>query len=252
MQAAAVCNPGGSAPILLVCEHASRFIPPEYGNLHLDAQALSSHIAFDLGAAEVARAISDELDAPLVEGAVSRLVLDCNRVLDAPDLIPERSERFEIPGNKGLTSAERSRRIQEGHEPFHRTVEEALANIESVRCIATIHSFTPVYDGQARKVELGVLHDADSRLADRVLELAKDFTPLAAMRNEPYGPGDGVLYTLRRHAVERGIPSVMLEVRNDLIVTRDQQQKTGKMLAALISEAAGRLGSARAAEKAAA
>ena len=252
MQAAVVRNPGGTAPILLVCEHASRFIPPEYGNLGLDVQALSSHIAFDLGAAEVARAISDELDAPLVEGAVSRLVLDCNRVLDAPDLIPERSERYEIAGNKVLTSAERSRRIQEVHEPFHRTVEETLSRIESVRCFATIHSFTPVYDGRARKVELGVLHDADARLADLVLELATDFTPLEAMRNKPYGPGDGVLFTLRRHAVERGIPSVMLELRNDLIFTREQQQKTGKMLAALISEAADRLESAQAAEKVAA
>ena len=248
MQAAAVCNPGGSAPILLVCEHASRFIPPEYGNLGLETQALSSHIAFDLGAAEVARAISAELDAPLVEGAISRLILDCNRTLDAPDLIPERSERFEIPGNKGLTSAERNRRIENVHEPFHRTVEETLASIESVRCIATIHSFTPVYNGQARTVELGVLHDADSRLANRVLELANDFIPLQTMRNQPYGSGDGVLYTLRRHAVERGIPNVMLEVRNDLIAAPEDQQRIGKALASIISEAADRLESAQSAE----
>lgn len=237
-------NPGGKSPVLLICEHASPHLPDEFGNLGLSDEALSSHIAYDPGALEVARAMSGELDAPLVEGRVSRLAIDCNRDIGAPDLVPERSEIYEIPGNSALPAEEKARRIHEIHDKFHGAVEEILNETGRIGCVATIHSFTPVYFGRRRGTELGVLHDACAQFADLVIELAPGFVSLRADRNEPYGPADGVLYTIRRHAIERGLPNVMLEIRNDLIKSREQQLKVGKALAELLAAALERLGTA--------
>ncbi len=237
-------NPEGESPVLLICEHASPHLPDEFGNLGLSDEALSSHIAYDPGALEVARTMSSELDAALVAGRVSRLALDCNRDIGAPDLIPERSEIYEIPGNRALPADEKARRIREIHDKFHESVETILDEPGRIGCVATIHSFTPVYFGVRRSTELGVLHDACAKFADLVIKLAPCFTPLRAGRNEPYGPADGVLYTIRRHAIERGLPNVMLEIRNDLIRSRDQQSETGKALAELLAAALERLGTA--------
>ena len=228
--------------MLLICEHASPCLPDEFGNLGLSDEALSSHIAYDPGALEVARAMSCELDAALVAGRVSRLVLDCNRDIGAPDLVPERSEIYDIPGNRALPADEKARRIREIHDKFHGAVEALLNEPGRIGCVATIHSFTPVYFGVRRSTELGVLHDACAKFADLVIELAPGFTPLRADRNEPYGPADGVLYTIRRHAIGRGLPNVMLEIRNDLIRSQEQQSEVGKALAELLASALQRLG----------
>lgn len=234
-------NPEGESPILLICEHASPHLPDEFGTLGLPDEALSSHISYDPGALEVARAMSGELDAALVEGRVSRLALDCNRDVGSPDLVPERSEIYDIPGNRALPADEKARRIREIHDRFHGAVEAILDESERIGCMATIHSFTPVYFGVRRSTELGVLHDACAKLADLVIELAPGFTSLRANRNEPYGPADGVLYTIRRHAIERGLPNVMLEIRNDLIRSQEQQSEVGKALAELLAAARERL-----------
>lgn len=244
IRAVETLNPEGESPILLICEHASPHLPDEFGNLGLSDEALSSHIAYDPGALEVARAMSGELDAVLVAGRVSRLALDCNRDPGAPDLVPERSEIYEIPGNRALPADEKARRIREIHGKFHEAVGAILDELGRIGCVATIHSFTPVYFGARRSTELGVLHDACAKLADLVIELAPRFTPLRADRNKPYGPTDGVLYTIRRHAIERGLPNVMLEIRNDLIRSQDQQSEVGKALAKLMAAALERLGTA--------
>lgn len=228
-------NGGGRAPLLLVCEHASNRIPAEFGGLGLDAEVRSSHVAWDPGALAVAEALSRRLDAPLVYSTVSRLVYDCNRPPDAPDAMPARSEVFDIPGNAGLDTAERARRTRLYYEPFRKLLAETLA--QGRRAMVTVHSFTPVYMGRRRDVELGVLHDSDSRLADAILELAPRFCPLEARRNAPYGPRDGVTHSLREHALPAGIPNVMLEIRNDLIASPQAQQQVAASLAPLITAA---------------
>ena len=108
---------------MLACEHASNFMPREYGTLGLDPAELDRHIAWDPGALSVARAMAALLDAPLVASKISRLVIDCNRPLDAPDLIAEVSETTRIPGNRGLDAEERRRRIALAYEPFHAAID---------------------------------------------------------------------------------------------------------------------------------
>lgn len=213
---ARVMNATGDHPVVLVCEHASRYVPAEFGGLGLTSEALSSHIAWDPGALETAERLSALLDAPLVHSGVSRLIYDCNRPPDAPGAMPQRSEIYDIPGNRDLDGAQRARRIETYYRPFERLVEETLNARPGMPVLVTIHSFTPVFKGKPRSVEIGILHDVDTRFADVLLSVSGGYN---VQRNQPYGPGDGVTHTLRRHALPHRLPNAMIEIRNDLIAT---------------------------------
>ena len=226
-------NPGGSSSVLLVCEHASSFIPPEFNCLGLRDELCKSHVAWDPGAMAVAQRLAENLDASLVAGGVSRLVYDCNRPPTAPDAMPTRSEVIDIPGNLGLSRADRDHRVQTYYAPFQRALKSKIAKTANP-VIVTIHSFTPVYHGQQRAVEIGVLHDKDTRLADAMLALATDHTQANVQRNQPYGPEHGVTHTLVEHAVPDGHFNVMLEIRSDLIRTEAEQIRMADMLAGWI------------------
>ncbi len=238
-------NPTGQSPVLLVCEHASCHIPTAMKALGVSGAARNSHIAWDPGALAVARAMSSHFDAVLIASTVSRLVYDCNRPPDAPDAIPVESERHSVPGNVGLTAAERAERVARFYAPFRASVASALrATAEPI--LVTVHSFTPVYAGTSRSVEIGVLHDRDARLADAMLACARDHTEADVRRNEPYGPEDGVTHTLTEHALPAGCPNVMLEIRNDLIADAPSQCAMARMLARWLTEACTHLESGRA------
>lgn len=234
---AALYNPGGSSPILLICEHASNFIPASFNGLGLDSEALSSHIAWDPGALAVAKELSRSLDAMLVHSNASRLLFDCNRPPGAVDAIAVRSEKYTIPGNCELDDHAIAERIQQFYKPFCTLVEQTIERGDHIRGIVTIHSFTPEYHGQARAVELGVISDADSRLADQMLAYAPTCTSMLVAHNLPYGPEHGVTHTLKLHGIENGLLNVMLEIRNDLIAEEKQQKDFALMLQKLIGEA---------------
>lgn len=235
-------NEGGQFPALVVCEHASNFVPADYAGLGVSTETLQSHVAWDPGADEVARALSAGLDAPYARGEISRLVYDCNRPPSALDAMPEKSEIFEIPGNRDLSSDERSKRIVTIYEPFRACLAASIRERADLAALITIHSFTPVYRGERRSVELGILHDTDSRLADRMLENAQHHTEFEVRRNEPYGPDDGVTHTLREHGLANGLLNVMIEIRNDLVASPQDCRRMGKLLQDWIGEALSSLG----------
>lgn len=222
-------NAGAKASVVLVCEHASRDIPAHFDGLGIDAAARESHVAWDPGALSVAREMSDELDAVLVAGRVSRLVYDCNRPPEAIGAMPAQSEIFAIPGNATLDEAARAERVARYYEPFRATLAATIKRVDAP-VIVTVHSFTPIYHGKPRRVEIGILHDSDTRLADAMLAVAPEFTDLKVERNEPYGPQDGVTHTLKEHGLVHGHPHVMLEIRNDLITTEAEQQQMAAMI----------------------
>ena len=222
-----VFNAGGRSDVVLVCEHASFYIPAEFNSLGLQAPALQSHIAWDPGAMVMAKRLSNLLDAKLVYSTVSRLVYDCNRPTSAVDAIPEISEATVIPGNQNLDEDARQDRVNRFYRPFEAKLASVLSDKTSP-VLVTIHSFTPRYLGNERTVELGILHDSDTRLADNLLAVAGGFQ---IARNQPYGPEDGVTHTLRHHALPAGIPSVMIEVRNDLLSTKAQCEEMAGHLA---------------------
>lgn len=218
---AEVVRPEGGGPLVLACEHAACHIPAEYGDLGLSGPALRSHAAWDIGARDVALALSSLFDAPLVAGVVSRLVYDLNRPLDAASAIPAKSEVYDIPGNSGLSAEERAARHARWHDPFHAALAQVLDGRRG-GAFVTVHSFTPVYNGARREVEIGYLHDAGDGLARAALAAEEARGRYRSALNEPYAASDGVTYTLRKHGEARGLPSLMIEVRNDLIDTEDK------------------------------
>lgn len=229
-------NAAGASSAVIVCEHASHFIPPEYDCLGLDCEAALSHAAWDPGALGVTRRLAEVLDAATLTGTISRLVYDLNRPPSAHDATPLKSEQIAVPGNVGLTDADRARRVSDVYVPFQEALKTQLAKTKNPVLI-TVHSFTPIYHGQPRAVEIGVLHDADTRLADAMLAISDKHTSLNVQRNSPYGPEHGVTHTLREHAIRDGRPNVMLEIRNDLIKTDTQQVHFADMIAAWAAEA---------------
>ncbi|MER9402950.1 N-formylglutamate amidohydrolase [Mesorhizobium caraganae] len=228
-----VTNPGGSSPFVLTCDHASNFLPAEFGTLGLPAEDLSRHIAWDPGALPVARRMAAALDATLIETRISRLVIDCNRTLDAPDLVPPVSETTIIPGNAGLSDTQRAERIALSWRPFHDTIADIIddrqARGQETRLVS-VHSFTPVYKGRSRPWHIGIIHDDDRRLASPLIAALQRLSGVTVGINEPYSPADRVYFTLERHARSRGLPCAMIEIRNDEISGEAGQRKWADLL----------------------
>jgi predicted N-formylglutamate amidohydrolase len=228
-------NADGAGPVVLVCEHAANHIPAAFGGLGLEAAVQQSHVAWDPSALAVAMGLSVALDSPLVAGTVSRLLYDCNRPPEAESAMPARSEVFDIPGNNNLSDAQKQNRTATIYRPFCAAVSDVLAARKhrgQGSAIVTIHSFTPIYFGKPRAVEIGILHDIDTRLADAML--AVDLPGRRVERNEPYGPQDGVTHSLKLHGIANGLANVMIEIRNDLVRTpTDEAAMTAEILALL-------------------
>lgn len=230
----------GAAPIVLICEHASSLIPAEFEDMGLGPEIRASHAAWDIGAEQVAARMSALLDAPMLSCGVSRLLYDCNRPQSAPDSIPARSEVFEIPGNVGLSAGEAARRYRLIHEPFHLAATQ-LVDLQAERlgrpvAVVTVHSFTRIYNGEPREVELGFLCDSDNRLSEAALQVEGAKGRFKAALNAPYSAADGVTYSLARHAEEKGLLSTMIEIRNDLIDSEAGAQDMADHLADTIRQ----------------
>ena len=233
-----VTNPGGSSPFVLTCDHASNFMPAKFGTLGLPAEDLFRHIAWDPGALPVARRMAAALDATLIETRISRLVIDCNRPLDAPDLVPPVSETTIIPGNAGLSDTQRAERIALSWRPFHDTIaniiDDRLARGQETRLVS-VHSFTPVYKGKNRPWHIGIIHDDDRRLASPLIAALRRLSGVTVGVNEPYSPADRVYFTLERHARSRGLACAMIEIRNDEISGETGQRKWADLLTGIFS-----------------
>ncbi|MDD8023210.1 MAG: N-formylglutamate amidohydrolase [Paracoccaceae bacterium] len=238
----AVIVEGAEAPgrFVLVCEHASNHFPARWGDLGLDAAARAAHIAWDPGALGLAQGLAAHLDAVLVRATTSRVIYDLNRPPHAPGAMPVRSEIYDIPGNHALPATERRARTEALYLPFHAALDAQIARRLAqgiAPVLVTVHSFTPVFNGVARAVELGVIHDADPRYAKAIAAEARAQTGLNVQINAPYSAADGVTHTLARHATPIGLPHVMLELRNDLIATPAAQQAMATQLAPLLRAA---------------
>ena len=237
--AARVTNPEGSSPYVFTCDHASNFVPQAFGTLGLAPEEFERHIAWDPGALPVARLMAKALDATLVETCVSRLIIDCNRPLDAHNLIPETSETTTIPGNAGLSAADRQARIDLAWRPFHdaveQTIEARLAAGRETRLVS-VHSFTPVYFGKQRPWHIGVIHDEDERIATPLVRALNAVAGTTVGVNEPYSPADLVYFTLEKHARSRGLACAMIEIRNDVIADEAGQVRWARLLSAILGK----------------
>lgn len=232
-------NEDGRSPVVLICEHASNHIPARYDGLGLAPADLLRHIAWDIGAAALARRLSALLDAPLFLSGYSRLLIDCNRPPGSPTSIPSRSEDTLIPGNQALARDEIERREAEFFAPFQDRIARFLdARTEAGRpsTILGVHSFTPVFLGQARIWHAGVLYRNSTWLGARLLASLRSDLGLTVGDNEPYRILPDEDYTVPVHGDARGLPAALLEVRQDLLATCDGVEAWAQRIAKALGE----------------
>lgn len=215
-----VHNDRGKAAILLVCDHASEAIPRRLGDLGVTDADRRRHIGYDIGAAMVARRLAAAFDAPLVLSGYSRLVVDCNRRLDDPTAMPPISDGTVIPGNRDLGAEERAARVEALYAPYHRTIADRLDRFmaRGVRpAFISVHSCTPVMAGFARPWHVGVLWNRDDRISGPLIAALERDGSLCVGDNQPYSGRGPHGFTVPHHAEPKGLPHVMLEIRQDLI-----------------------------------
>jgi predicted N-formylglutamate amidohydrolase len=224
------------AGLILLCDHAGNAFPPEYGTLGLPEAQLRRHIAYDIGAAAVTRAIAAALDVPAVLTRFSRLLIDPNRGADDPTLIMRLSDGAVIPGNRHLDAAERVKRTARYYRPYHDNIENVIE-----RCIGagvppsiiSIHSFTESWKGVPRPWHVGILWDRDARLSGPMLDHFHADGGLIVGDNEPYkGSLEGDC--LWQHATARGLPNALIEIRQDLIRDAQGQRQWAERIIALV------------------
>lgn len=237
-------NRDGRAAVLLVCDHASRSIPPELANLGLEESELSRHIAWDIGAAAVTRALSARLDAPAVLGGFSRLIIDPNRYPGHEASILERADGVVVPGNRGLDKAQRASREAAFFRPYHDALSKCLAALQHrgpPPAVLSIHSFTPMLEGVRRPWEIGILWDRDTRLPVPLIQrLSAD--GIVTGDNQPYNARDGIGYTIVEHAEPDSLLHALIELRQDLIDTRHGVEAWAARLGEVLSDLLGTMG----------
>ena len=229
------------SPFVIICDHASRRLPRALDSLGLSSAALATHIAWDIGALGVARALASALDAFVAWQRYSRLVIDCNRPLCSADSIVTRSEHTDVPGNANVTAADATARAAEIFSPYHAEIRNHLDTRRAAHrpaMLVSVHSFTPVFLDVARPWHCGVLFNRDARLAEPLLRLLRDEAGLVVGCNEPYAASDLTDFSLVHHGEARGIPCVEIEIRQDLIDDPAAQNAWAQRLARLLPAAA--------------
>lgn len=208
------------ARIILSCDHASNRVPQSLARLGLNDETLTRHIGWDIGAAAVTRRLAPALGAAAVLAGYSRLVIDCNRDPDDPSSIPATSDDIVIPGNRTLSAVARQARRAAIFAPYHAALTdliEAALGRGGVPAVISIHSFTLTLGGKARPWHVGILWDGDGRIASPLLAALRRDAALVVGDNEPYSARQPAGYTMRHHALERGLPHVAIEIRQDEI-----------------------------------
>ena len=215
-----VLHADGASDLFFTADHAGREIPRRLGRLGLPDSEMTRHIAWDIGMRGVTERLSAELDATAVIQTYSRLVIDCNRDPGVPSAMPEISEHTTIPGNLWLSAADKSARVAAIFTPYH----ERIAALLDARAAAgrrtvyiAMHSFTPTFKGESRAMEIGVLYNRDARLASILLDLLRAEGDLTVGDNAPYAVSDLTDYGVPRHAEQRGLAHVEIEIRQDLL-----------------------------------
>lgn len=230
-----ILNAGSRTPLVLICDHASNHIPAAYGRLGVAEPDLERHIAYDIGAAAVTRALAARLGAPAFLGTYSRLLVDLNRPFGAPTSMPVLSEATRIPGNENLDATELALRRSRIFDPFHAAIGAFMDRRgNGASLIVAIHSFTPVFLGVARPWHVGILHEARSPLAAIFLDALRGEPGLVVGENVPYEIEREGDYAIPVYGTDRGNPAVLVEIRHDLIATAQGAAAWTDRLAAIL------------------
>ncbi len=237
-----IYNPLGSAPVVIVSDHASNAVPKSLGDLGLSSGNFKKHIAYDIGADMVTRFLAERLNAPAVIANYSRLVIDLNRQPGDPGSIPEISDEIEIPGNVNLSQQATNDRLNEIFTPYHGAVDGEIMKLWKSHgkppALFSIHSFTPEMNGENRLWDMGVLWNRDPRMAKPLIQNLKTWPGLHVGDNQPYS-GRELAYTIDRHGTAGGIATCAVEIRQDHCASFDEASHWADVLADAINHTLG-------------
>jgi predicted N-formylglutamate amidohydrolase len=214
-----VLNPLAEQPVLLICDHASHRFPKSLGDMGLDPFARRCHLAIDIGAGPLTKRLAKSLGVTAVVHNYSRLVVDCNRQLMDPSAFLEYGDGILVPGNRNLHQSDKDLRASALYWPYHCAIDEQVERLRKVGplpAFISIHSFTPVLNGESRSWEMGVLWDKDEKMREIFLEGLRG-AGYKVGDNEPYSGKAPQDFTIDHHAEELGLPHIGIEIRQDLI-----------------------------------
>ncbi len=232
------------AGLILICDHAENTLPSDYGSLGLPSEEVQRHIAYDIGAKGVVERLAEILDVPAVLSRFSRLLIDPNRGIDDPTLIMRLSDGAIIPGNRTLMPEEREKRIAQWYRPYHQAIARVIDAAHAYHphpALLSVHSFTEVWRGNIRPWQVGILWDADARMAGPLIDTLVAEGDLLVGDNEPYTgklKGD-CLWT---HGTQRGLPHALIELRQDLIRAEADQAAWAERIARVMRKIENRRG----------
>jgi len=228
-------NQKGKAQCLIVCDHASNRIPAALGTLGLSKKDREKHIAWDPGTEVIGRYLSEQLDAPAFFATFSRIVVDVNRGANSPECMREVYDHIPVPGNTALGRAEKKQRIDEIFDPYHKNLADQVQRFlkkKRVPMIISVHSFTPEMDGYRRPWHIGILWNKEDDIALKLVDNLRQQNPTMIVgENEPYSLKAENLTknTIGTHAESKGLPYVIVEFRQDLVKTKRDALKWGKI-----------------------
>lgn len=228
-----VHNPDGKAPVIVTCEHAGKVFPQRLGTLGIASEDIETHWVYDIGSEDVARHLSDLLDAPAIIGSYSRAIVDLNRAPDQPGLFVTEGEGTPIPGNAGLSETGRQARMAALYEPYHAELARMIAartEGDRVPALVSVHSFTPKFYNQKRPWEVGILWVQDQRIAAPLIEFYRA-RGVPTGDNEPYDARMFRGSSVNRHGDRDGLPNVLIEFRNDTIRTAEDARRAAELCA---------------------
>ena len=221
------------SPILIIVDHASNAIPKEYKNLELSKSYLDSHIAYDLNIVNLANKLSKELNSEIIFGEYSRLFIDLNRSKDDPTLITAISDKKIIKRNINISKRDKKFRINGIYNRYHLCIE-SLIKRRQIKLLLSLHSFSPIFKGKRRKIEIGILSNEDRRYSQKLIKKLKG-KKYTIGDNEPYN-GNLIGDTLYKHGLKNKLFHTLIEIRNDMIYSDQQVNKISSFLSQNIKE----------------
>lgn len=227
-------NPGGRTRALLLADHANAAVPKSLSRLGLGEVPLQRHIAFDIGSRVMTERLSELLDAPALIHGYSRLLIDPNRELDDPTSICMISDGVVVPGNRHIDAAGAAARAMAFFHPYHDAIDSEVDRLtarDGPPAIISIHTFTPLLRGAARPWHAGILWGEDGRIPVPLIEALRRDPALVIGDNEPYSGRNRHGYTIETHAYPRGLPNVLIEIRQDLVASDDDAKRWADRLA---------------------
>jgi predicted N-formylglutamate amidohydrolase len=224
--------------ILFIADHASNYIPNSLKNLGLKNKQLDSHIAYDLGVKELCVNLSNLLNSRYVIGEYSRLIIDLNRDISDPTLIPEIVERKIIPKNVNLNENEKKNRISEFYNRYHDNIKRIIKR-DRINILISLHSFNPIFKKKKRNIHFGILSNQDRRLSNYIITEMKR-RELKVGDNEPY-EGNLIGDTMYKHGLKKNLYHTLIEVRNDLLSSPTKIHRVSVLLKKIINNSINRI-----------